>query len=213
MSKGTIIFDFDGTIANSFEVVLELFYELTGHERFTPEQIAELRRTSVRKVIKELGIPLRQAPRLLVQGRTMMRQRMHEVRVIPGLHEALAELHRDGWQLMVVSSNSQQNVEAYLDEHKLREYFDHIYGAVGLFSKTQSLRKVIRQNKLDRDACFYVGDEVRDVQAANKARVRCVAVAWGYNDASILRAEKPFAIAENPTEFVKIFTTAATPAN
>jgi len=212
MNKGTIIFDFDGTIANSFEVVLELFYELTGHERFTPERITELRRTPVRKVIKELGIPLRQAPRLLVQGRTLMRQRMHEVRVIPGLHEALAALRRDGWQLMVVSSNSHQNVEAYLEEHKLREYFDQIYGGVGLFSKTQSLRKVIRQNRLGRDACFYVGDEIRDVQAANKAHVRCVSVGWGYNDASILRTEKPFALAETPADLIKIFA-AVEPAN
>lgn len=205
MNKGTIIFDFDGTIADSFDVVLELFYELTGHERYTPEQVTVFRRMPIRKVIKELDVPLRRAPRLLVQGRALMRRRMHDVRVFPGLHEALAQLHRDGWQLMVISTNSQQNVEAYLKEHGLRNQFDQIYGNVGLFSKTQSLRKVLRQNKLDRDKCFYVGDEIRDMQAAHKARVRGVAVAWGYNDASILRPEKPFALAEKPADLVKIF--------
>lgn len=205
MNKGTIIFDFDGTIADSFEVVLDLFYELTGHERFTAQQITELRGTPVRKVIKAIGIPLRQMPRLLVQGRALMHQRMHEVRVFPGLHESLATLHQAGWQLMVISTNSQQNVEVYLREHGLYEYFDHIYGGVGLFSKTQSLRKVLRQNKLDRTSCFYVGDEVRDMQAAHRAHVNVVAVAWGYNDASILRAEEPYAVAERPADLVQIF--------
>jgi len=213
MNKGTIIFDFDGTIADSFEVVLELFYEILGHERFTAQEIAAFRRMPVRKVIKDVGIPLRQVPRLLVRGRTMMHQRMQEVRVFPGLHEALTELHQNGWQLMVVSSNSQQNVAAYLKAHDLLELFDQIHGNVGLFSKTQSLRKVIRQNKLDRDVCFYVGDEIRDVQAAAKAHVRCISVGWGYNDPSTLRTEKPFALAEKPADLVEIFTAAAAPAN
>lgn len=213
MDRGTIIFDFDGTIADSFEVVLELFYELTGHERFTPEEITAFRRLPIRRVLKEVNVSLRHGARLLMQGRTMMRQRMQEVRVIPGLHHVLAELHQSGWRLMVVSSNSQQNVAAYLETHDLSEYFDQIHGGVGLFSKTQSLRKVIRQNKLTRESCFYVGDEVRDVQAANKAHVRCVAVGWGYNDVPALRAEKPFALAEKPTDLIQVFTDTGMRAN
>ena len=207
MSKGTIIFDFDGTIADSFEVVLELFYELTGHEHLADEEIVELKSLPIRKVGKKVGISLPQVPRLLMKGRVLMRERMREVKVFPGLYEVLAALKRDGWQLMVISTNSQQNVEAYLKAHGLREHFDRIYGNVGLFSKTQSLRKVIRQNKLDRNACYYIGDEIRDMQAAHRAHIRAVAVTWGYNDVSILTAEKPFAVAHKPADLVKIFAT------
>lgn len=206
MSRGTIIFDFDGTIANSFDVVLELFYELTGHERLGNEEVTELRRSPIRTVIKRVGIPLRQIPMLLVKGRAMMRRRMHDIDVFPGINSALEALHDDGWQLMVMSSNSRQNVDAYLKTHKLRENFDKVYGNVGVFSKTQGLRKILRQNKLDRRECFYVGDEVRDMQAARKARVRGVAVAWGFNDRSILETEKPFAIAQTPASLAKIFS-------
>lgn len=209
MNKGTIIFDFDGTIADSADLVLELFYELTGHERLTDDEIAELRRLPVRKVGKKVGISVTQVPRLLMKGRTLMRARMNEVKVFPGLHEALEKLHKEGWQLMVISTNSRQNVDTYLKEHELREHFDQIYGNAGLFSKTQSIRKVLRQNKLDRDACFYVGDVVGDMQAARKARIRGVAVAWGYNDISILKAEKPFAYVEKPADLIKIFADAS----
>ena len=113
-------------------------------------------------------------------------------------------LHDAGWRLMVISSNSHQNVEAYLQAQEVDEYFDRVYGGVGLFGKTRALRKVIKQNKVDRQACFYIGDEVRDMQAAHRAHIRAVAVAWGYNDVSVLQTEKPFAIAKHPSELIKI---------
>jgi phosphoglycolate phosphatase len=205
MNRGTIIFDFDGTIADSADLVLELFYELTGHERLTKAEIAELRYLSVNKVLKRLGVSLRHGPRLLMKGRALMKQRMDDVKVFKGLNEVLEQLREDNWQLIVISSNSYQNIEAYLDAHDLRDYFDQIYGNVKIFGKTQSLRKVLRQNKLDRRTCFYVGDEIRDMQAARRAHIRGVAVAWGYNDISILTAEQPFAVAKTPADLVGIF--------
>lgn len=205
MNKGTLIFDFDGTIADSFEVVLDIFYELTGKEHLSADQIAAFRKLPLKKIGKEVGISFGQLPALLVKGRTMMAQRMPEVKVIPGMKEALMELHEAGWHLMVISSNSHQNVEAYLRAQKMEQYFNRVYGGVGLFGKTLALRKVIKQNKVDRQACFYVGDEVRDMQAAHKAHIRAVAVAWGYNDVSILQAEKPYAIAKQPSQLVEIF--------
>jgi phosphoglycolate phosphatase len=208
MNNGTIIFDFDGTIADSMELVLELFYEITGHERLTKAEIAELRSLTVPKILKRLGVSLRHGPQLLVKGRALMRQRIDDIKVFQGLPAVLKRLHDDGWQLIVISSNSYQNIETYLDTHGLRDYFDRIYGSVKIFGKTQALRKVLKQDRLDRRSCFYVGDEVRDMQAARRARVRGVAVAWGYNDASILAAENPFAIAQTSADLVRIFAKA-----
>lgn len=205
MNKGTIIFDFDGTIADSFEVVLDIFYELTGREHFTAEQIAEYRKLPLKKIAKEVGFSFSQVPRLLVKGRAIMVSRMPEVKVIPGMREALRNLHEQGWHLMVISSNSKQNVEAYLRDHDMDQYFDRVYGGVGLFGKNLALRKVIKQNKVDRHECFYVGDEVRDMQAAHRARIGAVAVAWGYNDISFLQSEKPDAVAETPVQLVEVF--------
>jgi phosphoglycolate phosphatase len=205
MNKGTIIFDFDGTVADSFDVVADIFYQLTGKERFSDERIAELRKLSLNKIGKEIGISLRHVPRLLVKGRALMKHRMREVKPVPGMLEALRDLHNEGWRLMVISTNSRQNVEEYLHEHKLDKYFDHVHGSVGLFGKTRALNKVIKQNKVDRHTCFYVGDEIRDLQSAHKARIGSVAVTWGFNDSPTLHSEKPTAVAETPAQLVEIF--------
>jgi HAD superfamily hydrolase (TIGR01549 family) len=179
---------------------------MTGHDRLPPEKIAAYRSMPLLKVGKQIGVSLHQVPRLLIKGRALMRERMQEVKVFPGIHEALDELHRNGWRLMVISSNSPQNVESYLKSHGLLKNFDRVYGNIGLFGKASALRKVTKQNRLDRSKCFYVGDEIRDIQAARKVSIKGIAVTWGYNDVSILEAEKPFAIAENPDELVRIFS-------
>ncbi len=206
MSRGTIIFDFDGTIADSFEVILGIFYELTGNAPFSKEEISEYRKLPLKKISKKIGISVSQVPVLLVKGRAMMIHRMRDVKPIPGISDALKELQDLDWQLMVISSNSRQNVEEYLKAHHLNIYFDRVYGGVGLFGKSSALRKVIKQNKLDRNTCYYVGDESRDMQAAHKTRIGSVGVSWGYNDVSLLKSEKPTAIADSPARLVAIFS-------
>lgn len=202
----TLIFDFDGTIADSMELAAEIFYEVTGHPPITdPAEIARLRKLPLLKVARETKIPAHLIPRLLLKGRALMHQRMDEVRTFSGLREVLEQLHAAGYQLLVMSSNSQQNVEHFLHSQDLAVYFDGVYGGIGLFSKTRALKKIMRLNKRQPSDCFYIGDEIRDIHASQKAKVRQVAVAWGYNDISVLRAEHPFAVAERPADFLRIF--------
>lgn len=204
-SMAAVIFDFDGTIADSFDVVLHVFYEITRHEPFTAEQIAELRQVrSPRKLAKLAGLSPRQAPRVFIRGRTLMARHMGEIKPFPGTEPALAGLRREGHRLFVMSSNSQRNVREFLRNHSLQQYFEGIYGGVGLLSKAGALNKVLRQNRLDPADSFYIGDEVRDILAAKRTDVRAVAVAWGYNDVSVLESEAPFAIAKSPKALPKI---------
>lgn len=198
-----IIFDFDGTIADSFELVLDLYYELTGHPPFTQEEIAEYKGLTMRKAMKVVHLSPRQIPLLIIKGRAQMGQRLHEVKPFHDMKSVLQTLHEEGNLLLVMSSNSHQNVETFLKSHKLNSYIDTVYGGVGLLSKASALRKVLRQNKLDANKCFYVGDEVRDIVAAKRAHVRSVAVTWGYNNETILARKKPNIIAKTPDDLLR----------
>jgi phosphoglycolate phosphatase len=201
-----LIFDFDGTIANSFEVAESIFYELTGHEPITDENfIAYMRRLPLLKAAKEMHISTTQLPRLLIKGRMLMQQRMDQVKAFTGIAPVLRQLHSEGNRLFIISSNSQPNVEKFLREHELYDCFDKVYGGVGLFSKARILKKVMRHNKIKADVSFYIGDEVRDINAAKHANVRIVSVAWGYNDIEALKAEKPFATAMKPADLLGVF--------
>ena len=66
----TVIFDFDGTIADSLELVIEIFRTLVpGHDDASDEQIEALRNLSVRHIADTLGVPMWKVPFLVYRGR------------------------------------------------------------------------------------------------------------------------------------------------
>jgi phosphoglycolate phosphatase len=67
-----------------------------------------------------------------------------------------------------------------------------------LFGKGKALRRIVRAERLDSSEVLYVGDEVRDIEAARKARVASAAVTWGLNTEAILRAGGPDLVAADP---------------
>jgi phosphoglycolate phosphatase len=200
-----IIFDFDGTIADSFDLVLDLFYELTGIRQFSEAEIVELKKLSLRNAAKIIHLSPRQLPFLLIKGRTRMGRRLNEISPFPGIDKALKQLKDEGHRLFIISSNSGHNVTTFLETHRLADNFEEIYGGVGLLGKASVLRKVMHRKKLAPEDTYYVGDEARDIIAAKHAHVYSLAVSWGYNDVSLLEKEQPYRILKKPKDILSLF--------
>lgn len=190
-----VIFDFDGTIGDSFKVAVEIAHQLTHRSQLAdPDEIARLRRMRMLSVALALHIPKYLWPFLLLRGRRMMTKRLKEVQPFIGIADVLMTLHQDGYQLFIVSSNSRQNIESFLTQHGLSGYLTKIYGNVGLLGKAPVLRKIIKRNNLTPEEVIYVGDESRDIEAAKQVNMPCVAVAWGYNAPELLQEHAPMVI-------------------
>lgn len=203
----TIIFDFDGTIADSLEVAISIYRELTGDTRkMSFEEIDELRRLPLIKVVRTIGVPLWKVPLLLRRGRKVMHSRLNEIPVFEELPAVCERLHKEGYSLKIVSSNSVENVQTFLKKHAMDGYFSEIHGSVGLFNKAQVLKKIIKKEKLQPCTVYYVGDEARDIVASKRAGIRIVSVAWGYNHESLLREMQPYAIARTPHELYDVLS-------
>lgn len=197
----TVIFDFDGTLADSLNVIIELFEQLTGKSTDMPkEDMMKLRHLPLPVLAKRMGIHWWRVPSLLYQGRRLMRERIDEIVLYEGLAEAITALHQDGYKLLVVSSNSTHNVRAFLKNNKLEHCFTHVYGGVGLFDKAAALRRVVKRNRLQTAGCLYVGDETRDIEACESIGLNCIAVEWGFADPRFLAKHRPFALVKTPAE-------------
>jgi len=200
-----IIFDFDGTIADSFETVVQIFYELTGRrEPLSADQIQRLRGTSLHQAAKELQIARWRIPFLLLKGRRRMRRVVAQLEPFAGIPELIHKLHAEGHELFIVSSNSVANIRAFLHRHNLHTYFLEMYGSVGLFNKRGALRRLLKDQNLEVVQAAYVGDEVRDVQAAQSLKLRVIAVAWGFAAGASLQAARPTALAKQPADLLRI---------
>jgi phosphoglycolate phosphatase len=154
--------------------------------------------------MKRLKVRSWQLPLLLVRGRYMMRHRIGDIKLFGGMAKTLEELHAEGHNLFIVSSNSSRNVVEFLKEHHLNDSFVDIEGGVSLFDKEKALSKLLKKNSLKSRETWYIGDEVRDIDAATAIELRSIAVTWGFTDKENLAERQPTALAEKPTDIMTI---------
>ncbi len=203
--KRAIIFDFDGTIADSMKAIVQVFEDLTGtHGRYTQADIDRFREMSYPELIKALNVPSWKVPMLLFRGRRMLRAHLHGIPVHEGMDRTLERLYKSGVPLYVVSSNSTENVQKYLQWHKLSHCFSGVYGGAGILGKAPRLLQMIDKEQLDVAGSWYVGDEMRDVSAARSVGLHCVSVTWGYNSPAALAGKHPDAVVDTAAELLKV---------
>lgn len=201
----TLIFDFDGTIADSFETLLEAFEDITRRpQKLTAQEVKDLRGKKLKQIIKYLKIKPWQIPRLILQAKPEVKRRMHSVKPFDGLPSVLKQLHKDGHQMFILSTNDPATIRDFLSAYKLESCFDAVRGNIGLGGKAGALKKAIKAHKLNKKDCVYIGDEVRDVQAAKKAGIAPVSVGWGFNYPKALEKAKTSALAHRPKDLLKI---------
>lgn len=199
-----IIFDFDGTIADSMPLVIDIARSLLPEVDLSDKRVQNLRNLSPRDIVRAAKLPYIKIPRLLVKGKRQLAKRLDEIPIVHGMDTTIADLHRAGYTLLVVSSNSEVNIRLFLDKYSIKQYFKAIYGNVGLFSKAQTLRKVVHWQRIKSADVLYVGDEVRDIEAAKRTDIRSAAVTWGFNGRHILKKYEPTFLVEKPAQLIQL---------
>ena len=87
------------------------------------------------------------------------------------------------------------------------KFFAFVVGYPRLFGKGKALRRIVRAEHVDRADVLYVGDEVRDIEAARKARVASAAVTWGLHAEAILRDNHPDHVVDLPSQLRGVIET------
>ncbi len=206
MSVRLAIFDFDGTLSDSWAVFAQSVNTLAARHRFRaikPGEHERLRRLGAAQVLRELRLPLWRVPAVAMDLRRIVSERIAEVRPFEGVPQALQGLLDAGIDLAIASSNSQENVRAVLGDELVARMRALECGA-GLFGKPQRLRRILRHTACTPAEAVYVGDELRDADAAREAGVAFGAVTWGYNDAGTLRRADPAHVFETPADFARL---------
>lgn len=206
MVKNTIIFDFDGTLADTIPLIHTVANELAKEYRFervSREKFDSLRDKAPTDIIRELKIPLLKVPFILHKGRQLLKRHMKNAAYIIGMKEVLPELKSKGLKIGMLTSNSRENIDIFLRNYSLK-LFDFIYTENNIFGKQFSLRSILKKEKLDLQSTIYVGDEVRDIDACQALDLDVIAVTWGFNSKALLEKFKPTYLAENPTDIIKI---------
>ncbi len=203
-----IIFDFDGTIADSRRTLVNIANELAdefGYDIVTEEEVIRLSNLSSHDVLLQSPIPLYKIPFLLRRVKKELNKHIIKLKPFLGIKEVLTSLQTQGFCIGIVTSNMRNNVLDFLEENQLEQYFDFVYSANTLFGKDKIIRKLINQYQLPLEKTFYVGDETRDIEAAKKSQIQMIAVTWGFNSAGVLARHQPDFLIDEPSQLCQIF--------
>lgn len=204
-SATAIIFDFDGTIADSFLTTLQIIYE-TAHSRLMPnEDISRLRSMGMYQVLRELRVPWWRYIFLIKRIRRIMRNDLNKIMPVAGLSVVIESLQKKH-KLFILSSNSISNIRAFLQQNDMDSYFSGIYGNISPFRKEHKLEAILQQNGLSKQLTWYVGDESQDIKAANRLGINSIAVAWGFSNIHVLERCHPTALIFDPSKLNTLFS-------
>jgi pyrophosphatase PpaX len=205
----TILFDLDGTLIDSIELIL------ASHRHATLEVLGASPSDEVLR--QGIGVPLMTQMRTLDETRAdalvaayrAFNHRMHDelLRPYEGLLELCDRLRAEGAVLGVVTSKSLPVVEMAF----ARLAFAPLLDVVVTSDQTEHhkprpepILEALRRLGRDASGACYVGDSPFDLQAAHAAGVDGIGVSWGAFTADELWAEQPVAVARTPDELSEV---------
>lgn len=204
--KKILIFDFDGTIADSFPSMVKILKKQVkemGYGDLTDKQIEIMRSMRPLDIIAHFKFPFWKIPKLIKTVREELFNQIDKVNMFPGIHELADNLKNKKIKYGILTSNSKKTVEAFLNVNNLNG-FDFIESETNIFKKSSHLAFIIKKYFLNKKDVVYVGDEVRDIEACREVGVDIISVTWGYNNKTVLEKNNPTYLADSTKDILKI---------
>lgn len=192
-----VIFDFDGTLADTKENII-LTFQMTMKELGV-----EIK--SRQECAATIGLTLEDAFKVLYPGmaaekyillRDTYRRIFKENRkiLVPGLFpevmETLEELRRRGYLMSIASSRQSPSLQSFLEDMKIAHLFEYAVGGDNVEHPKpapDAVLQILRHYNLSAEEAFVVGDMPFDINMATNAGVKSCGVTWGNADAAQLR--------------------------
>lgn len=204
MAYKLIIFDFDGTLADSVMWFASVLNDVARAHRFRTlgaSEMAMLRGQGNREIIRYMGVPAWKMPFIANHVRRLAAEAAPNLKLFGDVPDVMRGLKARGLRLAVVSSNAEKTIRLVLGP-ELAGLVDHYACGAGVFGKAAKFRKVVKAAGVGPGETLCIGDEVRDIDAAREAGLAAGAVVWGYATRDILAAQEPAHLFERPSDIM-----------
>ncbi|MBR2809321.1 MAG: HAD-IA family hydrolase [Erysipelotrichaceae bacterium] len=183
MNKG-IIFDLDGTLWDCEQATLDTFNEICekhGLPAITRETVKASMGITREESIELFFPGIEDGEKYLDEAESLLAIRLHEgsATIYPGLKETIEELVKEYGLYIVSNSDDFNYIGAFVDCYGFKDHIIDYFPASAMgISKSDAIRKMVDKYELDK--AIYVGDTIRDYQAASKAGVRFIFAGYGF---------------------------------
>lgn len=196
-SMNTVIFDFDGVIADTYDMVHAM--TVRDNPDVTPEQHRTLYEGNINDRLKEqtfLKVVLPDEEWFEIYQQDLLQQKL-----MPHIEQAIADL-AGRYQLLMVTSTLSMLAHKFLAQHQLHSYFAEIFGQDIHGSKVEKFKMIFAKYSLKPEQCLMVTDTTGDIKEAAAVGVKSVAIAGGYHLAETLRQAEPWKFIDTAGELV-----------
>lgn len=201
-----IIFDFDGTLADSGEISMKAINSMAekyGFRNIGWGDVNKMRTMSINDRCRYMGVSMLKIPVFASDFYLYYKTHMDDLKLYPGISELAQKLHAEGYQLAVLSSNAENNIRHFFELNNITE-FQNIMCSNHIFSKDTMINRFARRHNIKKDRILYVGDELRDIEACKRAGVTVVWVDWGLDLSESVIDAKPDFMVSKPEEIYNI---------
>ena len=203
-----ILFDFDGVLADTLDDLLkfsqEICDELGVKHHVVKEDVSTLAAMSFANLGRKLEVPEALVDEFVRRSLEKVANKKSPARIFEGLTEVVRDLSV-GHVLGIVTTNSSQNVQAFLVEHGLEDCIRAIYGVDLPGTKAEKISQARSQFAAAGEAVFMIGDSASDIRSASEASARSIAVSWGHQSIEMLVRAGADYIVYSPEELLEIF--------
>ena len=204
-----IIFDFDGVLADTLNDLIqfgqEVCDELGVKHAVKKEDLSNLESMSFASFGQACEVPEHLVDEFVQRCLKRFAERKSPPAIFNGLSTIVRNLAINN-TLATITTNSSQNVNAFLIEHGLDECIHAVYGVDIPGSKAQKIS--MARNKFSADskqeAVFMIGDSLSDIRAAKEASVTSIAVTWGHQSLEYLLSGDPDYVVNFPHDLTEI---------
>ncbi|WP_240758368.1 HAD hydrolase-like protein [Lysinibacillus sp. SGAir0095] len=199
-----IIFDFDGTLADSHAVFMKAwnnYADTFKYDRVKSEDIIATRNLNLHQRAKLFHFPMHKLPIILPKIYGYFKAHIQEVKVFDGIKEMLDILSQHGFKIIILSSNAKENIELLLAQEKI-DAVSQVLTSSKLFGKDAVLKKFLKKQQLTPEEVLYVGDEIRDIIACNVVGIPFMWVSWGLDGFELIEKEKPKYVVHTPQDII-----------
>ena len=186
--KKAVVFDFDGTLSNSFPLVAGKITEAIA--MFRKEELTEEENNSIYgpteegiilKLIKDKG----EAKECFLRYLDLYNEYHEELLpdFIPGIRELLEELNKRNVPVFLLTGRSKESTMITLTKFNAFKYFKAIYTG-GLYGevKEELLNELASIHHYNKEDLVYIGDSLHDVPQCRRANVDIISVSYANTD-------------------------------